>query len=315
MHQRASAQTEAAPLQAEQVPHLLRPHGWREGASRSVGLQGRRLRDRPRGHPRGGEGGLPRNHQHHDVRRRRQQIGPRVLRRDDGRRRRRHDDLAGLLLRQGARPAALHGTRRQPVDVPQTPVQSRPALAIQHVARSSSSSSWESAICIARRGVCPLTASSAGRSPAICCRTAIRTRFQELLDSTDWSKYGYESGNPKCANCMLHSGYEASAVHYTFSFKGVFATVRAMLFSNYRDPEAQRETRFREAARVARTDRSHRSASHAERHRGRRSGPVGRRHRAGLRLPRRRHGLPQERRTPRRLHLRSRPRAGLRCVS
>ena len=38
VHQRAPAQTEAAPLQAEQVPYLLRPHGWREGASRSVGV-------------------------------------------------------------------------------------------------------------------------------------------------------------------------------------------------------------------------------------------------------------------------------------
>src|SRR5260370_11122170 len=37
---------------------------------------------------------------------------------------------------------------------------------------------------------------------------------------------------------MLHSGDEASAVDYTFSFKGVFATVRAMLFSQYRDAEA-----------------------------------------------------------------------------
>ncbi len=44
--------------------------------------------------------------------------------------------------------------------------------------------------------------------------------FQELLDTTDWSKYGYESGNPKCANCMLHSGYEASAVDYTFTLRG-----------------------------------------------------------------------------------------------
>jgi hypothetical protein len=40
---------------------------------------------------------------------------------------------------------------------------------------------------------------------------------------------------------MLHSGYEVSAVHYTFSFQGVFATVRAMLFSKYRDAEALRE--------------------------------------------------------------------------
>ena len=62
--------------------------------------------------------------------------------------------------------------------------------------------------------------------------------FQELLDSTEWSKYGYESGNPKCANCMLHSGYEASAVDYTFTVKGILATIRAMLFSRYRDTEA-----------------------------------------------------------------------------
>ncbi|MCC7157337.1 MAG: adenosyl-hopene transferase HpnH [Bryobacterales bacterium] len=65
--------------------------------------------------------------------------------------------------------------------------------------------------------------------------------FEELLDSTTWENYGYESGNPKCANCMLHSGYEASAVDYTFSFKGVLATVKAMLFSRYPDAEALRE--------------------------------------------------------------------------
>jgi hopanoid biosynthesis associated radical SAM protein HpnH len=65
--------------------------------------------------------------------------------------------------------------------------------------------------------------------------------FNELVGETDWSKYGYESGNPKCANCMLHSGYEASAVDYTFSLRGVFATVRAMLTSRYRDAEAMRQ--------------------------------------------------------------------------
>jgi hypothetical protein len=65
--------------------------------------------------------------------------------------------------------------------------------------------------------------------------------YQELLDSTDWSKYGYESGNQKCANCMLHSGYEATAVNYTFTFRGIFAYVRAMLSSRYHDAEAARE--------------------------------------------------------------------------
>jgi hopanoid biosynthesis associated radical SAM protein HpnH len=35
--------------------------------------------------------------------------------------------------------------------------------------------------------------------------------FQELLDSTPWEKYG-NANNPKCASCMAHCGYEATAV-------------------------------------------------------------------------------------------------------
>src|SRR6266567_3083529 len=35
--------------------------------------------------------------------------------------------------------------------------------------------------------------------------------FKELMDETDWDSYG--TGNyEKCANCMVHSGYEATAV-------------------------------------------------------------------------------------------------------
>jgi len=35
--------------------------------------------------------------------------------------------------------------------------------------------------------------------------------YQELMDSTDWDKYG--TGNyEKCADCMVHSGYESTAV-------------------------------------------------------------------------------------------------------
>jgi hypothetical protein len=76
------------------------------------------------------------------------------------------------------------------------------------------------------------------QKPCYLLQDGYADTFRELLDSTDWPRYGYESGNPKCANCMLHSGYEASAVDYTFSLKGVFATVRAMLFSRYRDAQA-----------------------------------------------------------------------------
>jgi hopanoid biosynthesis associated radical SAM protein HpnH len=64
--------------------------------------------------------------------------------------------------------------------------------------------------------------------------------FAELIEATEWERYGTESGNPKCANCMVHSGYEASAVNDTFgSLKGFFATVRATVFGGrYADPEA-----------------------------------------------------------------------------
>jgi hopanoid biosynthesis associated radical SAM protein HpnH len=63
--------------------------------------------------------------------------------------------------------------------------------------------------------------------------------FAELMEATEWEKYGGASGNVKCANCMVHSGYEASAVHDTFnSWRGFFATVKATLFQRYPDKAA-----------------------------------------------------------------------------
>ena len=35
--------------------------------------------------------------------------------------------------------------------------------------------------------------------------------YQELLDDTDWSRYG-RGKDPRCANCMAHCGYEPTAV-------------------------------------------------------------------------------------------------------
>ncbi len=77
------------------------------------------------------------------------------------------------------------------------------------------------------------------QKPCYLLQDGYAETFQELMDSTAWANYGTESGNPKCANCMVHSGYEASAVDYTFSsWKGFLATARATLFARYRDPEA-----------------------------------------------------------------------------
>ena len=39
--------------------------------------------------------------------------------------------------------------------------------------------------------------------------------FKELINDTEWEKYG-TGINPKCADCMVHSGYEATAVDDTF---------------------------------------------------------------------------------------------------
>ncbi len=69
------------------------------------------------------------------------------------------------------------------------------------------------------------------QKPCYLLQDGYAETFGELLAETDWKNYGTESGNPKCANCMVHSGYEASAVDHTFqSLKGLLATARASLF-------------------------------------------------------------------------------------
>lgn len=41
--------------------------------------------------------------------------------------------------------------------------------------------------------------------------------FAELMETTRWERYGRASGNPKCRDCMVHCGYETTAVDHTFS--------------------------------------------------------------------------------------------------
>jgi hopanoid biosynthesis associated radical SAM protein HpnH len=78
------------------------------------------------------------------------------------------------------------------------------------------------------------------QKPCYLLQDGYADSFAELMEATKWESYGTESGNPKCANCMVHSGYEASAVDDTFgSIKGFLATVRATLFGgSYADRAA-----------------------------------------------------------------------------
>jgi hopanoid biosynthesis associated radical SAM protein HpnH len=41
--------------------------------------------------------------------------------------------------------------------------------------------------------------------------------FKELMETTSWENYGRKSGNEKCQDCMVHCGFEATAVDHTFS--------------------------------------------------------------------------------------------------
>ncbi len=76
------------------------------------------------------------------------------------------------------------------------------------------------------------------QKPCYLLQDGYADTFDELIRETDWDRYGTESGNPKCANCMVHSGYEATAVNDTFgSIGGFLSTVRATLFNRYKDPD------------------------------------------------------------------------------
>ena len=73
--------------------------------------------------------------------------------------------------------------------------------------------------------------------------------FKELMEETEWDKYG--TGNyEKCANCMVHSGYEATAVDDTFSnpLKALMVAVRGIKTEGEMAPEidlsSQREADY-----------------------------------------------------------------------
>jgi hopanoid biosynthesis associated radical SAM protein HpnH len=101
------------------------------------------------------------------------------------------------------------------------------------------------------------------QKPCYLLQDGYAETFDELLSTTNWSNYGTESGNPACANCMVHSGYEASAVNATFSSLGGFlATVKATLFSGYQDRQRIRPHRPFSGAGCA-SHQSRRSGSRA----------------------------------------------------
>ncbi len=68
------------------------------------------------------------------------------------------------------------------------------------------------------------------QKPCYLLQEGYTPTFKQMMEETEWDNYGRASGNPKCADCMVHCGYEASAVDDTFSsFPGFIRTVKATL--------------------------------------------------------------------------------------
>ncbi|MGA8367071.1 MAG: adenosyl-hopene transferase HpnH [Candidatus Acidiferrales bacterium] len=49
------------------------------------------------------------------------------------------------------------------------------------------------------------------KGPCYLMTDAHHETFKQLIDNTPWEKYGY-GRDPRCQDCMVHAGYEASAV-------------------------------------------------------------------------------------------------------
>ena len=66
------------------------------------------------------------------------------------------------------------------------------------------------------------------QKPCYLLQEGYARSFAELMETTAWDRYGHTSGNEKCRDCMVHCGYEPTAVNYTFgSLRGFRDTVVA----------------------------------------------------------------------------------------
>ncbi len=65
--------------------------------------------------------------------------------------------------------------------------------------------------------------------PCYLLQEGYAATFEDLMDDTGWDEYGRASGNPKCRDCMVHSGYEPTAVNAMFTPKGMKDAVAAMV--------------------------------------------------------------------------------------
>lgn len=67
------------------------------------------------------------------------------------------------------------------------------------------------------------------QKPCYLLNDGYAKNFRELLETTEWESYGRRSGNPKCRDCMVHCGYEPTAViDATRNLKNMWASLRRL---------------------------------------------------------------------------------------
>ena len=155
--------------------------------------------------------------------------------------RRGNDGRARLFLRQSARPAAFPRPR------PHAPHVQSDSFESQDAAGMFNQSPLYLEFLMGKRHYnctpwgMPTYNLFGWQKPCYLLQDGYADTFAELMETTAWEQYGTESGNPKCANCMVHCGFEPSAVHDGFSsLRGFAAMARSYLFTAYPDQDAER---------------------------------------------------------------------------
>lgn len=75
------------------------------------------------------------------------------------------------------------------------------------------------------------------QKPCYLMQEGYAKTFAELMESTEWDNYGTPERNEKCANCMVHCGFEPTSVDRTFtSWRGFWQTTRATLTGQFGRP-------------------------------------------------------------------------------
>ncbi|MDA8059046.1 MAG: adenosyl-hopene transferase HpnH [Nitrospiraceae bacterium] len=68
------------------------------------------------------------------------------------------------------------------------------------------------------------------QKPCYLLNDGYASSFKELMDTTNWDQYGHKSGNPKCQDCMVHCGFEPSAVSdATSSIKNTIRSISSLI--------------------------------------------------------------------------------------